>query len=84
MSGDRAFVSEPQSDDRDVDPGLQHMHCDRMSNQMIKNTLLGQLGIPMSCEIDGELQSFGEADPRQRVTGPTWEKRRIGRARVLV
>ena len=73
MSGDRAFVPEPQNDNRDVDSGLQHVHCDRMSNQMIENTLLGQLWIPMSCELNGKLQSFGEADPRQRAAGSPWE-----------
>jgi hypothetical protein len=84
MSGDRAFVPEPQGDNRDVDSGLQHVDCDRMSNQMIKNPLLGQVGIPLSCDFDGELQSFGETDSRQRATGPTREKRVLGRSRVLV
>src|SRR5664280_894669 len=83
MSGDRAFVPEPQGNDRDVNARLQHMHRDRVTDQVWENPPLGQLGESMSGALDGKLQPFCETDTRQWSTGSTWEQRLLRRTGIL-
>ena len=83
MRSDGTFVTEPQCDNGNVDAGLQHMHRDRMSNNVRRNAMLCKFGKLPCRSLYGKLESFSETDARQRVARSTGKQRFVKITRIL-
>jgi hypothetical protein len=58
-------MTEPQRNDGDIDPRLQQMHGQGMSNDVGCYLTLRKVGLTLARSTDRELQTLGDIGPAQ-------------------
>jgi hypothetical protein len=71
-------MPQVQGNDSDVNTALEHVHCDRMTDEVWKDPPLRKLGKSVRGTCNSAPQSVGEAHPRERAT------RSVGKQRFVI
>jgi hypothetical protein len=75
MGRDGTFVSKPQRDDCIWNARLQHVHGNRMANEVRKDPLFAKLRKLSRCNPDGEIQPISDSNASKRRPRPPRKQR---------